>query len=230
MTSKMKTKQFRWLLTTLMLVAAMLMPIGASAAGLLKPSGDGSSSNPYQISTAAHLYWFAGLVNGTLPGGTDPYPVGSAYKLIPTALKKEDNTYWATFSDPDLEVTLSVPSGRTLNVYNATVSGGTLTLSKRNDCQVAVEEGVLLKTDGEYVNVKENEDNTLTPVDYAHNNLVATPSYAETITDDAGYTLYRLTYNNVRTQDKLGFYLSLVKDENGKVDETSLGKKLKAAK
>ena len=103
-----------------------------------------------------------------------------------------------------------------------------MTLSKRNDCQVAYAEGVLLKTDGEYVNVKENEVYTLTPVDYAHNNLVATPSTAETITADEGYTLYRLTYNNVSTQDKLGFYLSLVKDENGKVDETSLGKKLKA--
>ena len=160
--------------------------------------------------------------------GTDPYPVGSAYKLIPTALKKEDNTYWATFSDQGVDATLSVPSGRTLNVYNATVSGGTLTLSKRNDCQVAVEEGVLLKTDGEYVNIKANEDYTLTPVDYAYNNLVATRSYAETIIADEGYTLYRLTYNNSTEKTGLGFYLGLVKDENGKVDATSLGKKLKA--
>ena len=103
-----------------------------------------------------------------------------------------------------------------------------MTLSKRNDCQVAYAEGVLLKTDGEYVNAKANKTNGLTKVEYANNNLVATPSTAKTITADEGYTLYRLTYNNVSTQDKLGFYLSLVKDENGKVDETSLGKKLKA--
>ena len=76
--------------------------------------------------------------------------------------------------------------------------------------------------------MKANETNGLTKVEYANNNLVATPSTAKTITADEGYTLYRLTYNNVSTQDKLGFYLSLVKDENGKVDETSLGKKLKA--
>ena len=30
--------------------------------------GDGTSDSPYQIRTAAELYWFAGLVNGTLEG------------------------------------------------------------------------------------------------------------------------------------------------------------------
>lgn len=67
-----KILQMKWLLTMLMLVAAMLMPTVASAA--ITPSkptnGDGSTSNPYQISTAAQLYWFAGLVNGTLTDGT----------------------------------------------------------------------------------------------------------------------------------------------------------------
>ena len=33
-------------------------------------AGDGSSGNPYQISSAAELYWFAALVNGTLTDGT----------------------------------------------------------------------------------------------------------------------------------------------------------------
>ena len=53
-----KNLQMKWLLGTLMLVAALLMPTVASAA--ITPSkptnGDGSSSNPYQISTAAQLY------------------------------------------------------------------------------------------------------------------------------------------------------------------------------
>lgn len=165
--------------------------------------------------------------------GTDNYPVlGSEYKIIKSAKGNKDanenDTYWATFSNLNSDATLSVPSARNLNVYNATVSNGTMTLSERNDSQVAKGEGVLLKSDGEYVNVKANKTDGLTAVDYANNNLVATPSTAETITADEGYTLYRLTYNNVSTQDKLGFYLSLVKDENDKVDETSLGKKLKA--
>lgn len=145
--------------------------------------------------------------------GTDSYPVpGSDYKLIAAYLKIEDNTYWATFSNLDSDVTLSVPSGRTLKVYNATVSSGRMTLNERNDCQVAVEEGVLLKTDGEYVNVKANETDGLTRVDYTYNNLIATPSSAQTIVADAGYTLYRLTYNKVATKEGLGFYLGVSGD------------------
>ena len=159
--------------------------------------------------------------------GVDDYPVGSDYKLVPTALKSEDNTYWATFSDQDFDVTLSVPSARTLKVYNATVSGGMMTLTGRADNQVAFGEGVLLKTDGEYVNVKTNETDGLAKVDYVYNNLVATPFEAETITADAGYTLYRLTYNNVATNEGLGFYLGLVKDSNGNV-VSSDGSQLKA--
>ncbi|MDD7226753.1 MAG: hypothetical protein PUH48_11825, partial [Prevotella sp.] len=159
--------------------------------------------------------------------GTDDYPVLSDYKVIKAA-KGDNDTYWATFSNLNSDVTLSVPSDRTLKVYNATVSGGTLTLSERTDSQVAKGEGVLLKTDGEYVNAKANATDGLKAVDYAVNNLVATPATEQTITADNGYTLYRLTYNNVSTKEGLGFYLGLVKDENGKVDETSLGKKLKA--
>ena len=46
--------------------------ITASAATITpsKPSGSGTSYSPYQIGTATELYWFAGLVNGTLTDGT----------------------------------------------------------------------------------------------------------------------------------------------------------------
>ena len=176
------------------------------------------------------------LLNGSSPDGgwgqqlgTDNYPVpGSPYKLITTAYKKEDGTYWATFSDLTTDVTLSVPSTRTLKVYNATVSAGALTLSQRDDNQVAKGEGVLLKTDGEYVNVKANETDGLSWVDYAYNNLVATPSTAQTIIAAVNYTLYRLTYNSFESKDQLGFYLSLVKDASGDVIAASVGKQLKA--
>ena len=62
----------RWLLAMLMLMAAMVVPSVAWAdITPAKPAnGDGSKSNPYQISTAAELYWFAALVNGTLTDGT----------------------------------------------------------------------------------------------------------------------------------------------------------------
>ncbi|MDD6603378.1 MAG: leucine-rich repeat protein [Eubacteriales bacterium] len=36
----------------------------------VKPNGDGTVESPYEISSAGELYWFAGLVNGTLTDGT----------------------------------------------------------------------------------------------------------------------------------------------------------------
>lgn len=147
--------------------------------------------------------------------GKDQYPVpGSDNKVIKAAQGDKDAngnyTYWATFSNQTNDVTLSVPSesGRTLNVYNATVSGGKLTLTQRNDNQMAKEEGVLLKTDGEYVNAKANETNELTKVSSDDNHLVATPAEAKTVTAETGCKLYRLTYNNATTKERLGFYLS----------------------
>lgn len=150
--------------------------------------------------------------------GKDQSPVpGSDYKVVKAARGDMDangNTYWATFSNLTNDVTLSVPSDRTLNVYNATVSGGKMTLTQRYDNQVAKEEGVLLKTDGEYVNAKANEKNELTKVSSDVNHLVATPAEATTVTADAGYKLYRLTYNKAATKEGLGFYLSVDKDNN----------------
>lgn len=145
--------------------------------------------------------------------GKDQYPVpGSDYKVIKAAQGDKDAngnyTYWATFSNPTNDVTLSVPSDRTLNVYNATVSGGKMTLTQRNDNQVAKEEGVLLKTDGEYVNAKANETNELTKVSSDENHLVATPAEAQIVTA-AGCKLYRLTYNKAEKKEGLGFYLGV---------------------
>lgn len=151
--------------------------------------------------------------------GKDQYPVpGSDYKVIKAAQGDKDtngnDTYWATFSNLTNDVTLSVPSDRTLNVYNATVSGGKMTLTQRND-QVAKGEGVLLKTNGEYVNAKANETNEL---EKASSDLVATPAEAQIVTEN-GYILYRLTYNDAKTKAGLGFYLGVV---NNSSDGTSL--------
>ena len=147
--------------------------------------------------------------------GEDQYPVpGSDNKVIKAAQGDKDangnDTYWATFSNLKNDATLSVPSesGRTLNVYNATVSGGKLTLTQRSDDQVAKGEGVLLKTNGEYVNAKANETNELTKVSSDVNHLVATPAEAKTVTAETGCKLYRLTYNKAATKEGLGFYLS----------------------
>ena len=150
--------------------------------------------------------------------GKDQYPVpGSDNKVIKAAQGDKDangnDTYWATFSNQTNDVTLSVPSDRTLNVYNATVSGGKLTLTQRNN-QVAKEEGVLLKTDGEYVNAKANKTNELTAASSDENHLVATPAEAQTVTADADCKLYRLTYGKAATKEHLGFYLSVDRENN----------------
>lgn len=151
-----------------------------------------------------------------LADSRDQYPVlGSDYKVVKAAQGDKDangnDTYWATFSNPTNDVTLSVPSDRTLKVYNATVSGGKMTLTER-DNQVAKEEGVLLKTDGEYVNAKANKTTELEKVSYKENHLVATPAKAQTVTA-TGYILYRLTYNDATNKKGLGFYLG---SSNGK--------------
>ena len=155
--------------------------------------------------------------------GKDQYPVpGSDYKVIMAAQGNKDangnDTYWATFSNPTNDVTLSVPSDRTLKVYNATVSAGKLTLTQR-DKQVAKEEGVLLKTDGEYVNA--NKTNELTTASSDENHLVATPAVAKTVTADAGCKLYRLTYNKAEKKEGLGFYLGV---DDGKSLKATPGK------
>lgn len=162
-----------------------------------------------------------------LADSRDQYPVlGSDYKVVKAAQGDKDangnDTYWATFSNPTTDATLSVPSDRTLKVYNATVSGGKMTLTERNS-QVAKDEGVLLKTDGEYVNAKANETNELTKASSDENHLVATPAEAQTVTAETGCKLYRLTYKNATNKERLGFYLSVDKANN-----SSNGTSLKA--
>ena len=157
--------------------------------------------------------------------GKDQYPVpGSDYKVIRAAQGDKDAngnyTYWATFSNQTNDVTLSVPSDRTLNVYNATVSGGKMTLTERNS-QVAKDEGVLLKTDGEYVNAKANETNELATAFSDENHLVATPAEAKTVTAETGCKLYRLTYNKAEKKEGLGFYLGV---DDGKSLKATPGK------
>ena len=161
-----------------------------------------------------------------LADSRDQYPVlGSDYKVVKAAQGDKDanvnDTYWATFSNLTNDATLSVPSDRKLNVYNATVSGGKMTLTERSDYQVAKEEGVLLKTDGEYVNAKANETNDLTKASPDENHLVATPAVTQTVTAETGCKLYRLTYKNATNKERLGFYLSVDKANNSS-DGTSL--------
>lgn len=57
--------RLRWFFTMLLFVTTMIMPTMMLAQSITptKPKGDGKAE-PYQISNAAELYWFASLVNG----------------------------------------------------------------------------------------------------------------------------------------------------------------------
>ena len=60
----------RWLFTMLLFVTTMIMPsmMWAKSITPTRPTiGDGKAE-PFQISNREELYWFAGLVNGTLEG------------------------------------------------------------------------------------------------------------------------------------------------------------------
>ena len=59
--------RLRWFFTMLLFVTTMIMPtmmLAKSITPTPPTTGDGSAENPYQISTAEELYWFADLVNG----------------------------------------------------------------------------------------------------------------------------------------------------------------------
>ena len=74
----------------LMVSLLVMLTIGSLSAyatiAPTQPSGEGTESSPYQISTKEELYWFAGLVNGTLTDGTE-----------------QDTDAWAVLTD-DIEI------------------------------------------------------------------------------------------------------------------------------
>lgn len=66
-------------LRLLCLLTALLGIFGAGQTwAQTKPTGAGTKGDPYQISTADELRWFAGLVNGTLTDGTAKNTAASA--------------------------------------------------------------------------------------------------------------------------------------------------------
>ena len=119
---------------------------GSQSAGGICPTNNGTMTKCYyladedngnggkteeQFKSGEVCYLLSQGTEGSVWGqqlGTDNNPVISEYKVIRSA-KGANNTYWATFSNQNSDVTLSVPSPRDLYVYNATVSEGTLTLS-----------------------------------------------------------------------------------------------------
>ena len=95
----MKLTQFKWLAAMILLVTAMVMPSSTWAQSTIPPSkpstGDGSENSPYEIGTAAELYWFAALVNGKLEGETQNASANAeltADITVNTGVLKSDGT------------------------------------------------------------------------------------------------------------------------------------------
>ena len=127
----MKFTQFKWLVTMLLLVTAMAMPASTWAKSNItpsKPSGDGSENSPYEISNAAELYWFAGLINGTLEGETQnksANAVLTANIIVNTGVLKSDGTLADNYSG----FITWTPMGNYQNPFTGTFDGKGHTIS-----------------------------------------------------------------------------------------------------
>ena len=113
------------------------------------------------------------------------------------------NNYYATFSNPYSDIELG---GNGIEVYNVTVSGDQLVLTKRSDNKVAKGEGVLVKVSSDATITVKPIDAGLTAASEAENYLVPTPVTAGTVSE-SGFKLYRLAYDNYTAKTGLGFYL-----------------------
>ena len=126
---KKKLTQFRWFVTMLLLVTAMAMPKMAWAEITpTQPSGNGTAGSPYQIRTAAELYWFAALVKGdTSVSGVSSANTGACatlsadidfgtenFSLIGTS---ETNLYEGTFDGNGYSIIVNQNSSTDLAIF-----------------------------------------------------------------------------------------------------------------
>lgn len=123
------------------------------------------------------------------------------------------NDYYATFSNPYSDIELD---GNGIEVYNVTVSGDQLVLTKRSDNKVAKGEGVLVKVSTDATITVKPIDAGLTASE-SENYLVPTPVTAGTVSEP-GYKLYRLAYNDFTNKTGLGFYLG---NDDGSITYTT---------
>ena len=124
------------------------------------------------------------------------------------------NNYYATFSNPYSDIELG---GNGIEVYNVTVSGDQLVLTKRSDNKVAKGEGVLVKVSTDATITVKPIDAGLTAASESENYLVPTPVTAGTVSEP-GYKLYRLAYNDFTNKTGLGFYLG---NDDGSITYTT---------
>ena len=117
--------------------------------------------------------------------------------------------FYATFSSSYGNMALT---GTDLKIYDVTVNGNNLNLTQHEGNLVAQGEGVLVKASAAEITVAPTNEE-VTADEYGTSTLlVATPGINQVVIPDAGYTLYRLTYNNTKTKEGLGFFSTTSKN------------------
>ena len=129
---------------------------------------------------------------------------------------KGSNTHYSSFSNPYSDTELTVETGKNLTLYNVKVEDGKMVLTERAGNKVAKGEGVLVRTDAADIVVNPLATTDLVPAE--DNDLVATSVLPnDTVYAEVGHVLYRLTYKNASSESGLGFYLGVLKDQDGNV-------------
>ena len=176
--------------------------------------GKGKFSNEGNLYTAEHVNTCQALSNSKASQEVEKagtYNVAVARDMSYIILCEDvagiidtgTNDYYATFSNPYSDIELG---GEGIEVYNVTVSGEQLVLTKRSDNKVAKGEGVLVKVSNDATITVKPIDAGLTPAAESENYLKPTPVEAGTVSE-SGYKHYRLAYDNFTNKTGLGFYL-----------------------
>ena len=133
MTKKLKLPIGILTVLAVFLAALLFLPLGATDGFAItasaeadtitpsQPTGDGSVGSPYQIGTAAELYWFAAQVNS---GSTTINAVLTANITVNTGVLKADGSFTALDG-----FTSWTPIGNSSNQYTGTFNGNDHTVS-----------------------------------------------------------------------------------------------------
>ena len=191
-----------------------------------------SLQNVYCLSTGSNKYdssLFYGIDDNAIlyvpTHSIDEYSGWSKYfsQILPgdpkqaTAVaNKGQAAHYTSFSNPYSDTELTVETGKTLTLYNVKVADGKMVLTERAGNKVAKGEGVLVRTDAADIVVTPLATTDLVPAE--DNDLVATSVLPnDTVYAKEGRVLYRLTYKNASSETGLGFYLGVLKDQEGNV-------------
>ena len=137
-------------------------------------------------------------------------------KQATAVANKGQAAHYTSFSNPYSDTELTVETGKTLTLYNVKVADGKMVLTERAGNKVAKGEGVLVRTDAADIVVNPLATTDLVPAE--DNDLVATSVLpGDTVYAKKGRVLYRLTYKNASSETGLGFYLGVLKDQEGNV-------------